>query len=1007
MSRIDQLALHWDAISPLLDEALALPAHDRNAWLDGLRGERARHAARLRELLVVDVRDDVAMSRAGLETGDFLASLPPLEAAADVLDVTARCVGHDEPRAGQHVGPYRLVEPLGEGGMGAVWVAERDDGVLDRRVALKLPRLAWGSALTLRLARERDILAALEHPNIARLYDAGVDAHGRPYLAMELVDGRPIDVDCRERPCGVRETLRLVLEVCAAVAHAHAHLVIHRDLKPANILVTPQGQVRLLDFGIARLLEGEAVRASALTREGGVALTPDYASPEQITGAPLGTASDVYSLGVVAYELLAGCKPYRLRRGTAAELEESIAAVEPPRASDVAVPPERRRALRGDLDAILNKALKKIPAERYASVDALAQDIERWFTDQPVLARPDSIAYRVRRWVRRNRVQVAAGGAVAAALLAGSGVAWHQAREARSQAVRAEGVASFMRSLFASASPERGATVDTRAVDLLVAGRERALVELRDDPRLLVDTLVIVGESLLALDATRHGEQTFDSALAFERSQPTPDADRQRRLVAWHATALLQYGDFARADALLKSLEDAPRRRAPDAIDLMARHGRANWYFMQARHREAVEIARDALVIARTAHGDGSRETEDALVNLAHKQQALGEPQDALDTLARARASIDRADRGPIDRGIRSRILALGASAAKELQRFDDAARDFDAALAEQRVLFGRRSGSVRTTLAELGNLRFDQGDFAGAIDVLREALDITLELRSVPLVEGTTTSWLARAHREARHHAEAAALYERAATLLAQAVGEQHFIVQRDRGNAGVQQAMAGEIDAGVGQARRARDALLEPGHEPQARNIAADLALQIAQVEVMAERMDTALADADAFGREGAALRMRAGRRLAAEQVVRGHVALARGGVDDAHGAFTAALEAANAAARPAAGASVVLPEHALAWVGLAELAWRDERIDPIALGAAHRDAESAWRFWTRLAPGSRWDYESALWASLLEARLATSKATVDPRLAVAVHRLGATPLARDRRLAALAPR
>ena len=209
---------------------------------------------------------------------------------------------------GALVGPYRLLRELGIGGMGAVWLAERADGTLKRQVALKLPRAAWSRGLAERMARERDILASLEHPHIARLYDAGTDAQGRPFLALEYVEGQPIDVYCHERALNIPARLQLLLQVAHAVAFAHSRLVIHRDLKPSNILVTADGQVRLLDFGIAKLMEGDRTQETQLTQLAGRALTLDYASPEQIRGEPIGTASDVYSLGVVAYELLAGAK---------------------------------------------------------------------------------------------------------------------------------------------------------------------------------------------------------------------------------------------------------------------------------------------------------------------------------------------------------------------------------------------------------------------------------------------------------------------------------------------------------------------------------------------------------------------------------------------------------------------------------------------------------------------------------------------------------------------------
>ncbi len=268
-------------------------------------------------------------------------------------------------QAGMLVGPYRLLREIGTGGMGAVWLAERADGMLKRRVALKLPRLAWDiPGLAGRMERERDILAELEHQNIARLYDAGVDAQGRPYLAMEYVEGRPLDVYCREHGLGVQERLGLFLQVARAVAHAHARLVVHRDLKPTNILVTSDGSVRLLDFGIAKLLEGEVGRESAneslLTQLGGRALTPDYASPEQIRGQAITVAVDIYSLGVVLYELLTGERPYKV--ASAAMLEDAVVRLEAPLASSVAHDKARARELRGDLDTIVAKALKKSSA---------------------------------------------------------------------------------------------------------------------------------------------------------------------------------------------------------------------------------------------------------------------------------------------------------------------------------------------------------------------------------------------------------------------------------------------------------------------------------------------------------------------------------------------------------------------------------------------------------------------------------------------------------------------
>jgi len=424
MKTLDSLADRWPALNSLLDQALALSASERSAWLDGLPAEAVGLRNTLQALLA---------SHASVETGDFLGTLPKFAPGGAENEAAVAA----DAREGDAVGPYRLLRLLGRGGMGDVWLAERADGELKRQVALKLPRVAWGGGLAERLRRERDILASLAHPHIARLYDAGVDAHGRPYLALEYVEGQPIDMYCREHGLPPNERLDLLLQVAAAVAHAHARLVVHRDLKPSNILVTAEGEVRLLDFGIAKIMQGERTADTALTQLSGRAMTLDYASPEQILGEPLGTTSDVYSLAVVAYELLAGAKPYRLKRGSQAELEEAIAQTDPPRASDAADSPLAKRQLRGDLDAILNKALKKDPAQRYPTVAAFAEDLQRHRDGRAVHALPDSRLYRTRKFVRRNRIAVAMSSALLATIVAGSAVAVWQALVAREQAANA------------------------------------------------------------------------------------------------------------------------------------------------------------------------------------------------------------------------------------------------------------------------------------------------------------------------------------------------------------------------------------------------------------------------------------------------------------------------------------------------------------------------------------------------------------------------------------------
>ncbi len=538
----DSLAPDWPEISALLDEALSLSAVERDAWLAALDDDRATHRDLLRTLLDAQAR---------VETEDFLGVLPHLPEVGRQ--------GSDVLGPGQRVGPYRLISLLGRGGMGTVWLAERSDAMTRRRVALKLPRIAWGDAFVERLSREREILATLEHEHIARLYDAGVDAQGRPFLAMEYVEGETIDAWCGNRDLSIEVRLDLLLQVMSAVAHAHAMLVVHRDLKPDNILVTAEGRVRLLDFGVAKLLEGDLTQETVLTEFAGRALTLDYASPEQIRGEPLGTASDIYSMAIVAFELLAGERPYPLRGAArVAGRAAPLAAPEAPLASARARDRRTAERLRGDLDAILNKAMKDAPADRYPTMDAFAQDLRRHLAGEPVEAQPDRFGYRAARFVRRNRVQVTAGATVVLALVVGLSVALWQASEAREQATRAEGEATteravqgFLQSVFQVNTAEQvdpATARDITARQLLDRGADRIDTELHDAPVARLSLLVILGDMY-------EGMQIDDRHVALRRQAlaqaealygPTADATLLPLVKLAHALTLVDQ----RAEAL-------------------------------------------------------------------------------------------------------------------------------------------------------------------------------------------------------------------------------------------------------------------------------------------------------------------------------------------------------------------------------------------------------------------------------------------------------------------------
>jgi serine/threonine-protein kinase len=407
------------ALDPLLDQVLDLEPDEREIWFAALRLERPVLAGELESLL----GQESLLEERGFLSGDGYAGM--FDGAPSLI--------------GLQIGAYTLEEPIGQGGMGSVWLGRRSDGRFKGKAAVKLLNLALVDPIGVeRFRREGTVLAQLTHPNIARMLDAGLAEAGQPYLVLEYVEGQRIDLYCDRHQLDPLARLALFRQVAGAVAHAHANLIVHRDLKPSNILVSPDGNVKLLDFGIAKLLESEASGAerSELTARGGLAFTPEYAAPEQVLGGPITTATDVYSLGVLLYLLLAGRHPTSGGSVTTAGHLSGILDTEPPRLS-VAVggasSARLKRLYRGDLDNILAKALKKEPAQRYPTVTALADDLERHLRHEPVQARPDSYGYRARKFVRRNRAAVLVSSLTAAALVVATVVTASQMVEARKQ----------------------------------------------------------------------------------------------------------------------------------------------------------------------------------------------------------------------------------------------------------------------------------------------------------------------------------------------------------------------------------------------------------------------------------------------------------------------------------------------------------------------------------------------------------------------------------------------
>jgi eukaryotic-like serine/threonine-protein kinase len=632
----------WQAISPYLDEALALSDEERDAFLRSLGEQSPTLLARLKELL----DDHRALVQEGfLEKAQFgLPNSPGL--------------------AGQTLGPYTLMSQIGQGGMGSVWLAERSDGRFERQVAVKFLNLAlMGKGGEERFKREGRILGRLAHERIAELLDAGVSPSGQPYLVLDYVAGEHIDAYCDEKKLDIEARIRLFLDVLVAVAHAHANLIVHRDLKPPNVLVSKDGQVKLLDFGIAKLLESESPdgAATALTVDGGRVMTPEYAAPEQVTGAPVTTATDVYALGVLLYVLLTGQHPGGHNLRSAADLVKAIVDTEPTRPSEVVAPvkthaeettgnaarrtttPEKlSRTLRGDLDTIVAKALKKNPQERYVSVTAFADDLRRYLQHEPISARPDSVAYRAAKFVRRNRVALALTTVAVLAILAGLIGTLIQARTARiqrdfafEQLKRNQEHDELMNFLLVDAAPGKAISLS----DLL--DRAAQVVEKRHsaDPVRRADLLMWIGDNYSSKDQTAQARVLLEKA--YQVTRGLSNVEIRARASCLLADSLSQGDDLVRAEGLvregLRELPDDPRYaldrvaclRIGSEVSRQAGQAREGVVRMQAAQRimEKSPVATDLLKMSASldlaSAYSGTGQDSEALLEFEHASSLL------------------------------------------------------------------------------------------------------------------------------------------------------------------------------------------------------------------------------------------------------------------------------------------------------------------------------------------------------------------------------------------------
>jgi serine/threonine-protein kinase len=974
MSELDIDPPEWARLDRLLDEALDRPAAERDKWLDALPSELDVLKPRLRALLAEAAR---------CEAGDPFQSLPRLD-----LDTATAGEGEASGRAGEAIGPYRLVRPLGEGGMGSVWLAERTDGILNRPVALKLPRASWlRPGLSERMAREREILASLEHAHIARLYDAGVGADGQPYLALEYVEGRPIDEYVREKGLDLRGRLRLFLQVAGAVAHAHARLVVHRDLKPGNILVTAEGQVRLLDFGIAKLLDQGRAEETELTRLSGRALTPAYASPEQIAGAPLGVATDVYSLGVLLYELLAGARPYKLERDSAAALEEAILTVDPARPSAVAGDRRFAKTLRGDLDTIALKALKKKPEERYATMNAFADDVERYLQGRPVLAQPDRAWYRLRRFVGRNKLAVGAAAVVLLAILAGAGVAVWQARVALAEKERAEETQRFIASIFSDANPYEGKGKDLSAVDLLKQGKQRIDRLSRRRPEMRVELLTLVGDSLIGLGDGEAADGVARQAVKEAMEALGPDDGRTVEARLLMADVYLARGQAREMRQEVDALMPAVRRAAKTRPEHLVRALKAqvDLAIDGGRLDDAISTAREALALSSRELGARHERTVSLSIVLAESlgsygrrtQEALAAAEQALRLALDAHADEPKDPQVIYAREIYGRALGHAGQARRGVEETGRALRDAS-------DVFGASSRRVGFIASGLAPSMLRVGQIKEAIETSNRSIAIIekhVEPDSYAMAQSLSNRgllWLA-----ARNGAQALVDLSLAKEKFARLFGPSHWDTLIPQFNGALAMAYLGRDEDARRELRpvaeRSRDVqnlvwalyvlgtVDRLGGRHQAALVAHEESLRLIKDEPGADRN-----------------RVRAFAEIGLDQLELGRLEEASRSLERARALF-AALETHMHPAQA----------EVLTALGRVHLA----RNDPARAMAPLREADA---FWRDFDPACRWAGEAAFWLGRAQAALGRD-AEATRSFARARAALSRSPLPADRKRAA----
>ncbi|GAB5533921.1 MAG: hypothetical protein Rubg2KO_01700 [Rubricoccaceae bacterium] len=783
----------WRRLEALFEQALELAEDDREAFLK-------REAS-----------DDPDLR------ADVLALLDIQPDAEGFFSEVARQLAPDALAPGSQVGPYRITGALGQGGMGVVYRAERSDGQFEREVALKVLRAGDPR----RFLSERQILARLDHPNIARLYDGGIAPDGRPYFALELVDGVPITEYAAQHQLDVDARLALFTQVCEAVQYAHRQLVVHRDLKPSNVLVTPGGTPMLLDFGVAKLV---AETEDGLTLTGAAPLTPAYAAPEQVRGEMVTTATDVYALGVLLYELLTGRRPYRLADRARAAMERAILETEPTRPSAIvtesaadtttlpAPPPQLARRLAGDLDQIVLKALRKAPGNRYGSAEAFGRDLTRHLDGLPVEARPASAAYRMRRFMRRHKAGVIAS-TLGVLLLAGWAVtATLQNQRVVAERDRAEALNDVLTGLFESPDPTTGGDRELTVSSFLASSTDRLQRDLADRPALRAELLSVVASSHLGLgDHVRADSVAALAAVAADELAPGTHARTLAR--SWYAWARTYHGDYATSERIYRELlEEASAEDRPDVLnDFGIVLGEMGETAEARQHlREAIRQFR------QLARHDPARRADlaSALDNLAGSLESEQTPMmlDSAWVLMEEAVDIKTDVHGSGHPQVAEALAELAGLAASrgELAMADSL---YDRSVSILEPAYGSAHPTLATVLNNWALSRANAGDRRGATPLYRRALAIreTLYGTESEDVASSMQNLAAMLGQIPGQEADALELFDRAERIYSTVMPDGHYLRAFPVAGRAVPLRALGRSDDAIREASRAVAMLTE----------------------------------------------------------------------------------------------------------------------------------------------------------------------------------------------------